>query len=93
MSIDIYLVGNFSENMIRLIKAHKIVPKPVGVKINFYKFAKGRIFSYGFDNAIFTGYGGYWFSDENEPSFGLVNVYNEYEEENLAGFDEGVWRQ
>lgn len=93
MSIDIYLVGNFSENMIRLIKAHKIVPKPVGVKINFYKFAKGRIFSYGFDNAIYTGYGGYWFSDENEPSFGLVNVYNEYEEENLAGFDEGVWRQ
>ncbi len=93
MSIGIYLIGDYSENMIRLIKAHKIVPKPVGVLVHYYRFARGKIFSYGFDNEICTGYGGAWYTTGEEKAFGLVNSNDEYEERNLDGFGEGIWRQ
>ena len=93
MSIGIYLIGEYSDNMIRLIKAHKIVPKPVGVLVHYYRFALGKIFSYGFDNEICTGYGGAWYMTGDEKSFGLVNANDEYEERNLDGFGEGIWRQ
>ena len=33
MSIDVYLLGNYSETVINLIKANVIVPKPVSVKM------------------------------------------------------------
>lgn len=100
MSINVYIIGNFSNNILRLIKANKIVPKPVGVHINYY-ILKNRIFSYGYDNNIYTGYGGDWSygnieSDDDllfKDSFGLVNANDEYEEEHLDGFGEGVWRQ
>lgn len=93
MSIGIYLIGEYSDNMIRLIKAHKIVPKPVGVLVHYYRFAQGKIFSYGFENEICTGYGGAWYSTGDESSFGLVNANDEYEEPRLDGFGEGIWRQ
>lgn len=93
MSIGVYLIGEYSDNMIRLIKAHKIIPKPVGVFVHYYRFAQGRIFSYGFDNDICTGYGGVWYSTGDEKSFGLVNANDQYEKPNLAGFTEGIWRQ
>lgn len=92
MSIGIYLIGEYSDNMIRLIKAHKIVPKPVGVLVHYYRFANGKIFSYGFDNEICTGYGGAWYTTGDEKSFGLVNANDEYEEPHLDGFGEGIWR-
>ncbi len=93
MSIGVYLIGEYSDNMIRLIKADKIVPKPMGVKVNYYRFAQGKIFSYGLENEICTGYGGVWYSTGEEKSFGLVNKDDEYETPNLAGFGEGIWRQ
>ena len=92
MSIGIYLIGEYSDNMIRLIKAHKIVPKPAGVLVHYYRFANGKIFSYGFDNEICTGYGGAWYTTGDEKSFGLVNANDEYEEPHLDGFGEGIWR-
>ena len=100
MSINVYIIGNFSNNIIYLIKNHKIIPKPVGVKVNYY-ILKNRIFSYGWDNAIFTGYGGTWSSgtiqsDDDilaEKAFGLVNKNDEYESEGLDGFGKGIWRQ
>jgi hypothetical protein len=100
MSINVYIIGNFSNNILRLIKANKIIPKPVGVKINYY-ILKNRIFSYDYDNMIYTGYEGDWSNGDIESddellsksSFGLVNANDEYEESNLDGFGEGVWRQ
>ena len=93
MSIGVYLIGEYSDNMIRLIKADKIVPKPMGVKVNYYRFTQGKIFSYGLENEICTGYGGVWYSTGDEKSFGLVNANDQYEKPNLAGFTEGIWRQ
>lgn len=92
MSIGVYLIGDYSENMIRLIQAHKIIPKPMGVKVNYYRFAQGKIFSYGLENEIATGYGGAWYTTGEEKSFGTVNQNDEYEELNLDGFGEGTWR-
>ena len=92
MSIGIYLIGDYSAAMLALIKAHLIIPKPVGVFVNYYRFGNGRIFSYGLENVICTGYGGWWYTTGGEPSFGLVNAQDEYDENNLSGFSEGIWK-
>jgi len=43
-----------------LVKGGYIIPKPQGVKIN-YAFPRNSVFSYGFNNELFKGYGeGYW---------------------------------
>lgn len=92
MSIDIYLLGNLSETIINLIKANVVIPKPASVKINYAYYAKGKVFSYGLENDLCTGYGGWWRYDNinNITSFAYDKVKTE-EEPDLGGYDVGYW--
>ena len=92
MSIDVYLLGNYSETVINLIKANVIVPKPVSVKMNYYYYARGKVFSYGLENDLCTGYGGWWRSINinASTSFAYDKVKTE-EEPTLGGYDVGYW--
>lgn len=89
MSIDVYLLGTISPTAMRLIQGDLIVPKPVSVGVRIYFFAPDRIFSYGMDNDLCTGYGGYWRHNlADDPVF----TYDVAEEENTkAGYDVGIW--
>jgi len=95
MSIDVYVIGQFSQVIVDLIKAGLIIPKPVSVKINNYFFASKRIFSYGLENSIYTGYGGSWVHRANKPIF----AYQEHDDvlngvqykEGLGTYGVGYW--
>lgn len=92
MTMDVYLIGNLSETFINLIKANCIVPKPVSVKINYYYYANGKVFSYGLENDLCTGYGGWWrFDNINKiTSFAYDKIKTE-EDPKLGGYDVGHW--
>lgn len=92
MTMDVYLIGNLSETFINLIKANCIVPKPVSVKINYYYYANGKVFSYGLENDLCTGYGGWWRYDSvsKTTSFAYDKIKTELEPK-LGGYDVGYW--
>lgn len=88
MSIDVYIVGAVSAGLSALIKAGLIIPKPAGVKINIYYFSDGKLFGYGMNNELVTGYGGYWRYTAQAPAF----TYDiEEQEGRRAGYGVGVW--
>jgi len=88
MTIDVYLVGVISQVVIDLIKAHLIVPKPISVRVRVYYFAPGKLFSYGMENELCTGYGGWWRHKGDEPSFWYDTGA---QENNKAGYNVGFW--
>lgn len=60
MSIDALIIGLFSDLQRDLITHGYIIPKPLGVRIN-YIYSENPFFSYGLSNRDFKGYGeGYW---------------------------------
>jgi len=88
MSMDVYIVCPVSGGLAALIRAGLIVPKPAGVRINVYFFADGKLFGYGLENELVTGYGGYWRYTASAPSF----TYDVQEQEGRkAGYGVGVW--
>ena len=89
MTEDVYLIGVISQVIMDLVKAHLIVPKPLSVGVRVYYFAPGRLFSYGMENELCTGYGGWWRHLGNEPSF----WYDAVNEGNKAGFGVGFWSE
>lgn len=92
MTMDIYLIGNLSDTFINLIKANVIVPKPTSVKINYYYYANGKVFSYGLENDLCTGYGGWWrFANINKITSFAYDKVKTNEEPSLGGYDVGYW--
>lgn len=91
MSIDIYILGTMSPTMINLLRANVIVPKPTSVLVNIHYYGKGKIFSYGFENDLYTGYGGWWQSQNDiTTSFAYDKIKTE-EDPVLGGYDVGFW--
>lgn len=61
MSMTITLGGNITNLQRFLVVNGYIIPRPAGVKINYY-FGPLPVFGYGFDNTIISGYNkGNWF--------------------------------
>ena len=89
MTIDVYLIGIMSQVFMDLIKAHLIVPKPISVGVRIYYFAPDRLFSYGLENELCTGYGGWWRHRGDEPAF----WYDTLEDGNKAGYGVGFWSE
>lgn len=89
MSMDVVLIGEFSQMEKDLIDNGYIVPKPEGVRINFIVIETPEgipLFSYGYDNELLGGYGTHWFNLDRYQIFG----YGE-ETENIAGYGNGYW--
>lgn len=89
MSMDVVLIGEFSQMEKELIDNGYIVPKPEGVRINFIVIESPDgipLFSYGYDNELLGGYGTHWFNLDRYQIFG----YGE-ENETIAGYGTGYW--
>ena len=92
MSMDVYLIGTLSETFVNLIKANCIIPKPLSVKLNYYYMAPGKVFSYGLENDLCTGYGGWWRSDDvNKVTSFAYDKIKTQAEPKLGGYDVGYW--
>jgi hypothetical protein len=76
--------------MMNLVKANVIVPKPTSVGVRIYYFAPDRVFSYGLDNDLCTGYGGWWRHTADDPTFAYDKVKTD-EEPSEGGYDVGYW--
>ena len=90
MTIDVYLLGNISQTMMNLVKANVIVPKPTSVGVRIYYFAPDRVFSYGLDNDLCTGYGGWWRHTADDPLFAYDKIKTD-EDPSEGGYDVGYW--
>lgn len=59
MTMDVLFVGDFTDLESEIITNGYIIPKPEGVRINFYVIDV-TVFSYGYQNKILQGYGAAW---------------------------------
>ncbi len=60
MTMDVGIYGNLTATIVDLITNGYIIPKPIGVGINFY-FGTLPVFGFGIDNAYISGFGiGNW---------------------------------
>lgn len=88
MSINVKLIGPKTSSILKLIKAGVIVPKPVSVGVNIEYVSGGKLFGYGEENELITGYGGYWQLEESESVFAYDT---DAPTEGRAGYNTGIW--
>ena len=87
MTMDVYMVGPTEPLLTELLQKGYIVPKPGGVRVNYYA-SEQALFAYDVDVPGLRGYDlGYWSKDITEyPAFS-------YEKDELhnRGYDQGYW--
>lgn len=87
MTMDVYMVGPIEPLLTELLQKGYIVPKPAGVRVNYYA-SEQALFAYDVDVPGLRGYDlGYWSKDITEyPAFS-------YEQDGLRnrGYDDGYW--
>lgn len=88
MTIDVIVVGSFSQITKEMIARGYIVPKPQSVGVNYY-FATDAVFGYDMETSAIRGYDhAYWVQDEKTDAF----AYDNLDDVNrLYGFDKGNW--
>ncbi|WP_427112448.1 DUF2612 domain-containing protein [Megasphaera sueciensis] len=88
MTLDICAIGLSSQIIGNMIQKGYIIPKPMGVGINFH-FSDSAVFAYGVENDNMKGYGeGLWERPTLKDSFGYGV---EDDTEHIHGYGEGYW--
>ena len=87
MTMDVYMVGPTEPLLTELLQKGYIVPKPGGVRVNYYA-SEQALFAYDVDVPGLRGYDlGYWSKDITEyPAFSF-----EKDELHNRGYDQGYW--
>lgn len=87
MSMNVVISGNLTFLTRDLIRNGYIVPKPQGVKINYY-FGETQFFGYDIENQYIAGYDhGEWARTSDE----IANFSYDKDESIFKGYDQGNW--
>jgi hypothetical protein len=87
MTENVYIGGNLNQTIRDLIRNGYIVPKPQGVRINYFYFGGAPFFGFDLDNGYIAGFDkGSWVHDNDPKTFGF-----DLDNSIVSGFDTGTW--
>lgn len=86
MTMDVYIGGTFTLTMRDLVRNGYMIPKPAGVRVNYY-FGDIPFFGFDLSNQFIAGFDtGKWEKSQEVPIFAFDLDTAQYK-----GFDQGFW--